>query len=152
MPSSRTTHGLGVVPDLVPIDLPDSTDNVLRCELPVTTKAARTARAQLRHYFATHLTSTGQDNAELILTELVVNAVTASVGAGAIRLVAQLVAGELLIEVFDESPGMPRHRQVDDLAEDGRGLLLVEQLSAAWGWHPAPGGKVVWAVPKTDAA
>lgn len=47
---------------------------------------------------------------------------------------------------------MPRPRLADDFAEDGRGLLLIEQLSTAWGWHPAPGGKVVWAVPKTDAA
>ncbi|MER5642645.1 ATP-binding protein [Kitasatospora sp. NPDC002227] len=88
----------------------------------------------------------------MILTELVANAVAASVITGVITLVAQLMAGELLIEVFDQSPAMPRRRPSDDFAENGRGLLLVEALSTAWGWHPAPGGKVVWAVPKADAA
>lgn len=119
MSPSRTTRGLGFVSDLVPIDLPGYAADVLHCELPVTAKAARTARTKLRQYLATQPTTTGQDNAELILTELVANAVTASVGAdadadtgagagaGAIRLVAQLVAGELLIEVFDESPACP---------------------------------------------
>lgn len=98
------------------------------------------------------LTEAGRDNAELVLTELVANAVAASVGADAILLTARLTAGQLLIEVFDKSPGIPRPRPVDDFAEDGRGLLLVDTLSTAWGWHPAPGGKVVWALPKAGAA
>jgi anti-sigma regulatory factor (Ser/Thr protein kinase) len=30
------------------------------------------------------------------------------------------------------------------LAENGRGLLLVELLADSWGWRPENGGKLVW--------
>ncbi|WP_321162690.1 ATP-binding protein [Streptomyces sp. SHP 1-2] len=35
----------------------------------------------------------------------------------------------------------------DEVAEGGRGLLLVSRLAARWGWHPRPEGpgKTVWA-------
>ncbi|MFJ2026850.1 ATP-binding protein [Streptomyces sp. NPDC087897] len=35
---------------------------------------------------------------------------------------------------------------LDRLAEDGRGLLLVDALAARWGTHAAPAGRLVWAV------
>jgi len=37
---------------------------------------------------------------------------------------------------------------VDEQAEGGRGLLLVEALSAKWDWYTQTemGGKVVWAL------
>ncbi|WP_327070929.1 ATP-binding protein [Kitasatospora sp. NBC_01250] len=152
MSSPRTTWSLGSVPDLTPIPTPDQSSNVLRCDLPVTNEAGQAAREQLKRHFATWLTETGRDNAELVLTELIANAVAASIGAEAILLTARVTAGQLLIEVFDESPGVPCPRLTDDFAEDARGLLLVDALSTAWGWHPAPGGKVVWALPKAGAA
>ncbi|MCX4750564.1 ATP-binding protein [Kitasatospora sp. NBC_01287] len=152
MSSPRTIWGLGSVPDLSLIPSPDPSVGVLRCVLPVTNEAGRTARDRLKRHFATQLTDTARDNAELILTELVANAVAASIGTDVILLVVRVTAGQLLIEVFDESPAMPRPRSADDCAEDGRGLQLVDALSTTWGWHPSPGGKVVWALPKAGAA
>ncbi len=54
---------------------------------------------------------------------------------------------QILIHVMDGDPRMPAPRAAGLDAEDGRGLLLVESLSAAWGAIPAEGmdGKLVWA-------
>jgi hypothetical protein len=54
----------------------------------------------------------------------------------------------VLIQVWDGNNQMPRHSELELDAEHGRGLLLVESLSAEWGAF-APeraGGKVVWAI------
>ncbi|MFD7438187.1 ATP-binding SpoIIE family protein phosphatase [Streptomyces sp. NPDC059861] len=42
-------------------------------------------------------------------------------------------------------PSLPRSRSAGTTDENGRGLLLVSQLSRRWGCRPIPGGKVVWA-------
>ena len=53
---------------------------------------------------------------------------------------------QLLIMVRDTGPELPQPVQVDAADDRGRGLLLVSQLSAQWGWShlPAKSGKVVW--------
>jgi anti-sigma regulatory factor (Ser/Thr protein kinase) len=91
------------------------------------------------------------DAAELIVSELVTNAVTAACGLDrpAIQLVLTFDVGELAIRVRDGNPGNPqtRHPGADDVC--GRGLLLVETLSDRTGWYPREGGgpgKTVWAV------
>jgi anti-sigma regulatory factor (Ser/Thr protein kinase) len=58
------------------------------------------------------------------------------------------------IGVRDTSPRPPQPMTLDGpggtrvvgggLAENGRGLLLVELLSDSWGWGPESGGKLVW--------
>ncbi|MGV9882014.1 ATP-binding protein [Streptomyces sp. NPDC003379] len=88
------------------------------------------------------------DAAALILSELVTNAV---VHTASRRIICVLCADseKLRIAVRDEGcgSGMPRpvHRGADD--EHGRGLLLVDAVSSAWGVHDAgPGiGRTVWA-------
>jgi hypothetical protein len=94
-------------------------------------------------------------DAVLVVTELVANAVAVSSDSASIGLLAHLVGPELLVEVFDRSSDVPRARCTDPLMldEDGRGLLLVAELTRAWGWHPVTGGKVVWALlpPPPDA-
>ncbi|MGW2868810.1 ATP-binding protein [Kitasatospora sp. NPDC001225] len=54
-------------------------------------------------------------------------------------------AGERLrVEVADSNPAFERGG-ADPEATSGRGLILVEALAHAWGWHPVEGvGKVVW--------
>jgi hypothetical protein len=52
----------------------------------------------------------------------------------------------LVCAVTDSSDVIPYLKQPDLLAESGRGLHLVAELSNAWGWTPRTGGgKVVWA-------
>jgi len=49
------------------------------------------------------------------------------------------------IQVWDGSSEMPLRRDADADSESGRGLLLVESLSREWGSYRREDGKVVWA-------
>jgi hypothetical protein len=63
-------------------------------------------------------------------------------------------ASRVNLLVWDALPGAARPRVAGHDEENGRGLFLVQELSAAWGsylppeaYHPAyAGGKVTWAV------
>jgi anti-sigma regulatory factor (Ser/Thr protein kinase) len=89
--------------------------------------------------------------AELVVSELVTNAVKACQAAGGHRHVHLRLASDrarVLIEVQDGSPQPPVLAGATDDDESRRGLCLVEAMSAAWDWYPhrASGGKVVWAL------
>jgi len=89
--------------------------------------------------------------AELVVSELVTNAIRACPAAGARRQVRLRLASDrarVLIEVQDGSPQPPVPADATAEDESGHGLCLVEALSAAWDWYPdqASGGKVVWAL------
>ncbi|MFD7455479.1 ATP-binding protein [Kitasatospora sp. NPDC059827] len=60
------------------------------------------------------------------------------------RVTVQWTGLRLRVEVADCSPLPPVSRMADDMATDGRGLLLVGALAHSWGWHPVEAGKVVW--------
>ncbi|MFJ4541378.1 SpoIIE family protein phosphatase [Streptomyces tibetensis] len=80
--------------------------------------------------------------AELILSELITNAVRH--GAAPIRV--RLLYGRTLIcEVSDASNTAPHLRRAASTDEGGRGLFLVAQLSQSWGTRYLPEGKVIWA-------
>jgi hypothetical protein len=54
---------------------------------------------------------------------------------------------QVLIVVWDASSLPPLANDAPDDAENGRGLMIVQAISARWGWDfpPGMGGKVVWA-------
>jgi hypothetical protein len=102
------------------------------------------------------------DDAELLMSELATNAVAAATGpdgrpryddSGGLHLLwARLLSDRvrLRLEVWDTVPeelGVPVQRQAAATDESGRGLELLDALSAAWGWEPVPGraAKKVWA-------
>lgn len=90
-----------------------------------------------------------RDPAELIVSELLTNAVTASHTTGRylpVRLWLLSDGSRIEIQVWDSNPKPPRPAPAADTDETGRGLLLVEAVSAAWDWRFADGGKIVWAV------
>ncbi|WP_206328556.1 ATP-binding protein, partial [Streptomyces sp. Tu 4128] len=88
----------------------------------------RLARASLTHWGRSDLV----DTAELLLTELVTNALRHAIGAEiGVRLYLQ--GAQLVIEVNDGSPLVPVPRTAGPEDESARGLLLVEALAAAWG-------------------
>jgi hypothetical protein len=53
----------------------------------------------------------------------------------------------LLWDTVPEELGVPVQRQAGTTDESGRGLELLDALSATWGWEPVPGRAVkkVWA-------
>ena len=94
------------------------------------------------------------ETAELLVSELVTNAVRASAGLPArhlglpvVRLWLSADHERVLIKVWDADERMPVCEQPDPDAEHGRGLLLVEALSEDWGTYRPAGypGKIVWA-------
>ncbi|MGW4028117.1 SpoIIE family protein phosphatase [Streptomyces sp. NPDC004838] len=92
------------------------------------------------------------DTVELLVSELVTNALR--YGEGEIRL--RLLRDRTLVcEVWDSGLVQPRRRRARDTDEGGRGLQLVGLLSAAWGSRRTPRGKTVWfelALPNGDSA
>ncbi|MEU7028870.1 ATP-binding protein [Streptomyces sp. NPDC046275] len=88
----------------------------------------RILRASLTHWQLPDFVET----AELLLTELVTNALRHANGPTVgVRVYRE---GRLLkIEVNDGCPHGPEPRPVDPLAEHGRGLDLIEALAHAWG-------------------
>lgn len=84
------------------------------------------------------------DVATLIVSELVTNAIVHAATPAELR--AQWSNGVLRLEVIDNAEGNPPDPRIaapDD--EGGRGLLLVDALSTAWGVESTDHGKVVWA-------
>ncbi|MEU2393264.1 SpoIIE family protein phosphatase [Streptomyces sp. NPDC007369] len=88
--------------------------------------------------------------AELILSELVTNAIR--YGNAPIR-VRMLRDRKLICEVFDASSTSPHLRYAATTDEGGRGLFLVAQYADRWGTRYTERGKVIWAeLPLTDSA
>lgn len=99
------------------------------------------------------------ENAELVVSELVTNAVCATgtvdapltypalVGISILTVRLSVIEPYLRIEVWDSSPELPRRQSNDLESEHGRGLLLVEAVARRCGALPAAdrSGKVVWA-------
>ncbi|MBT3150300.1 SpoIIE family protein phosphatase [Streptomyces sp. CHD11] len=84
------------------------------------------------------------DAALLAVSELVTNALVHT--GGQVRLDLTLVGGRLRLAVADSSPRSPmKPTSIAWEATGGRGILLVEAVSATWGTLPVSGGKQVWA-------
>jgi anti-sigma regulatory factor (Ser/Thr protein kinase) len=122
--------------------------------------AVPSARAHARTIVGEWAMASMAEDVTLVVSELVANAVVASgdadrctpypgAGAGAPTVHLRLWSDRrcIVVEVWDPSPRSPEARRHDPDAENGRGLLLIEALSARWGWSSIPGrpGKVVWA-------
>ena len=97
-----------------------------------------------------------RENSEQVASELVGNAVSASraIGHASIRLWLLSDRTRILMLVGDASLQRPLRIDPGVEAENGRGLLLVEAISAQWGWYfPGDGteGKLTWALIQADA-
>lgn len=97
-----------------------------------------------------HLSALTED-AELITSELLTNAVTASqeptgpVPAIWLRLHTDGIG--VLVEVGDHSPAEPHLMHTNGEGAGGRGLLLVDALCFRWGFYfERYARKVVWAI------
>ena len=89
-----------------------------------------------------HLELAGTD-LPLLVSELVTNACVH--GAEPIIVRLDVANGRVRVEVEDGSSVMPEKQRSDGGRTVGRGLLIVEALSRAWGAERTGAGKVVWA-------
>lgn len=115
----------------------------VRTALPCDAQSVRAAR----RFVTTQLAEWGidpgcRDNAELLVSELVSNAILHA--RTALDLDVRRAGDGVRVSVTDRSPrGLVRKRHTLGSAT-GRGLILVEQLSAAWGVDVNGNGKTVW--------
>ncbi|MET9668437.1 SpoIIE family protein phosphatase [Streptomyces sp. NPDC006475] len=79
---------------------------------------------------------------ELILSELVTNAIRYGSGAIRVRLVND---HGLTCEVADGSSTSPHLRYAATMDEGGRGLFLVAKMAERWGTRYTAEGKIIWA-------
>src|SRR5215469_6230247 len=91
------------------------------------------------------------ETVELVVDELVTNAVAASRPLdwpSPVRMWLLSNRASVLVLVWDANPEPPVLIDPGDDAEGGRGLVLVEALSARWDWYAGPGasGKLVHAL------
>ncbi|MGW4323092.1 ATP-binding SpoIIE family protein phosphatase [Streptomyces sp. NPDC004684] len=111
-------------------------------ELPCTPSAVSRARS----YTTGLLTAWNLDelafSAELVVSELVTNAIRYGREPIRLRLILQ---STLTCEVSDAAATAPRLRRARTFDEGGRGLFLVAQLAARWGTRYTRDGKVIWA-------
>ena len=116
------------------------------------------ARRSARHTLAAWRLDQIADDTELVVSELLTNAVQATLAASTaaprqwptppmVALYLTLDPDLLSVLVWDNSPEPPAPRpSASDEDENGRVLIIVQALSDQWGiCAPPGGGKVVWA-------
>ncbi|MGV5039169.1 ATP-binding protein, partial [Streptomyces sp. NRAIS4] len=79
---------------------------------------------------------------ELIVSELITNAITHACGPIGLRLIHERT---LICEVSDASNTSPHLRRARSTDEGGRGLFLVAQVAQRWGTRYTATGKTIWA-------
>ena len=111
--------------------------------LPTDPEAVPLARRFLREACCREHGAVVLDDAQLLVSELVTNAVEH--GAPPITLRVTCTGSPTMqVRVSDGSLRPPEVQHRHPLDEGGRGLVLVDILSSDWGVEPAADGKVVW--------
>ena len=113
----------------------------IRLTLEPDLRSVTRARAVLRRNATSHaVPDSFANDAELVVSELVTNAIThGSPPIGLVIVIDRIIR----VEVTDCGAGLPRRR--DAGTDGGWGLLLVEAVSSDWGYHQLDGHKAVWA-------
>ncbi|MBL1112608.1 ATP-binding protein [Streptomyces sp. 110] len=117
----------------------------LPCEAESAIRARRLVRAACTAWGLADLAEAGA----LIVSELVANAVAHS-GSRCLRVtVSRPGPRRVRVAVIDKSRTYPVRRTPSAEDENGRGLAIVEAISARWGTDGLPWGKRVWAELRT---
>ncbi|MEU0678094.1 SpoIIE family protein phosphatase [Streptomyces sp. NPDC006172] len=117
-------------------------DRVAEWEVPMDPAAVGEVRAAVARQLARWELEELSFTTELILSELVTNAIRYGGGPVGVRLLRDRT---LICEVSDSSNTSPHLRYAAMTDEGGRGLFLVAQLTDRWGTRYTPEGKVIWA-------
>jgi anti-sigma regulatory factor (Ser/Thr protein kinase) len=84
------------------------------------------------------------ESVEVVLAELVTNAIIHTKSAPIVRL-SRTGAQQIRVEVTDERPDLPVYVAPYDNHTRGLGLYIVDSLTDDWGVDPGARSKVVWA-------
>lgn len=143
-----------VVKELLPVPQPDdiallltrthvlSPEHLVSWDVPVDPAAVGETRAKVSRQLEAWGLEELSMTTELIVSELVTNAIRYASGPVRLRLLFQ---SALTCEVSDASNTSPRLRHARTTDEGGRGLFLVAQLAHRWGTRYTPRGKIIWA-------
>jgi len=122
------------------VEPPPNLERLILAPLPI---AARRARLFTRDVLDRWAVSDVADDAYLVVSELVTNAITH--GRPPIDLHVHRTANEVVLEVQDRAVYRPRRRRAEQDDEHGRGLHIVSVLADRWGSRATGTGKSVWA-------
>ncbi|WP_128377246.1 SpoIIE family protein phosphatase [Streptomyces cavernae] len=117
-------------------------DQVHTWQLPVDPAAVAGARKMVAEQLDTWGLADLEFATELIVSELVTNAIRYGSAPIQLRLIR---ADALICEVSDGSSTAPHLRRARVYDEGGRGLLLVAQVAERWGSRQTSAGKTIWA-------
>ena len=128
----------------------EASPRLIAVALPGIPGSVPAARWHVRDALGLHGLGEFAQDAAIITSELVANAVQHACGNGAARIGVTLTcAGSpaaVTVVVSDSSSPGPVRRETPTDGEQGRGLQIVAALSARWGWRCEDGGKAVFAV------
>jgi len=123
--------------------------------LPSIPESVPVARFHVRAALGFHELGEYADDAEIITSELVTNAIqhVCNDGTGTVAVILARIWNReaVTVVVSDSSPEGPVIRERSADGERGRRLQIVEALSAHWGWHPEDGGKAIFATLAKEA-
>ena len=118
--------------------------------LPGIPESVPVARYRVRAALGFHHLDQYASDAAIIISELVSNVIQHVCGDGTetvgVTLVRVRNPEAVTVIVSDSSPKGPAMRETPTDSERGRGLRIVEALSAHWGWYPENGGKAIFAI------
>ncbi|KUO14698.1 histidine kinase [Streptomyces dysideae] len=117
-------------------------DRIAEWQVPSEPSAVAGVRASVTRQLARWDLDELSFTTELILSELVTNAIR--YGGAPVR-VRMLYDRSLICEVYDSSSTSPHLRYAAMTDEGGRGLFLVAQVADRWGTRYTSAGKVIWA-------
>ncbi|WP_171112163.1 SpoIIE family protein phosphatase [Streptomyces sp. Z423-1] len=118
-----------------------SADRVATWTLPPDPAVVTTARALSLRQLANWGLDDLDFTTELIVSELVTNAIRYGTGPVGLRLIHDR---GLICEVSDGSSTAPHLRYAYETDEGGRGLFLIAQLAHRWGTRYSARGKTIW--------
>lgn len=113
--------------------------------LPADGRAVRVARDHLRTTLQEWDLVGRADEAELVVSELVTNALLHTGSPATLTLRHDLGESLLCVGVEDTSTQHPQPRETADDATGGRGMQIVQMVAERWWVAPRGDGKTVWA-------
>lgn len=117
-------------------------DAVTTWQLPPDPSVVADARALATDQLSAWNLEEAAFSTELIVSELVTNAIRYASGPISLRLIRDR---SLICEVTDTGFTSPHLRRATNDEEGGRGLFLVAQCTERWGTRYHQGGKTIWA-------